>query len=81
MALPSQLGDKEVQKFVETPDGKVSVRTDGVIRDGSADNTAVVSAAGELRGVDELNRDTLEGMKDLLGEILLQLKIITGEDR
>jgi hypothetical protein len=80
MALPAMLGDREVQKFVEDPDGDVAVRTysDHNIISSESGNKMAVNDANQAGVRDESANTVLSAILDKLECIEFQLKLITG---
>ena len=75
------VGDREFQKFEKDADGNMQVRTAGVIKDATTNYKAKVHKSGAIAVEADEVHDGIDDMKNLLKEILMQLKIITGEDR
>jgi hypothetical protein len=78
MALPKMLGDREVQKFMETSAGEVAVRTAPTVITSSDGNEMAVNDSNQAKMRDDSAISALNIIIDKLECIEFQLKLITG---
>jgi hypothetical protein len=79
MSLPSNIGDREYQKFTEDLQGEVCIRiAPGAITDSRDGNELDINDAGEAAMTDQRGRLLLSSILEKLEEIEFQLKLITG---
>lgn len=78
MALPTQIGDREHDKFIETPDGKTAIRIGpNAIQDTKGQELAL-NSFGQASVRDESVFTELKNIHEVLEQIRFQLEILTG---